>query len=307
MYARTLGSLLCRAMMDRRVANIYLSPALVRLARGEPLVFDDISCVLPTASTNSLLDIYAAGATNGMMIQPQHHVGAGGSDDAAAAVTANQFQSAAANTVDVADLCLSFELPFQPKGTSVIELVSGGANKDVTGENCREYTQLVIERLLSDVKIRSLVAEMRAPLTTIFDSRALKLFEPFELASMWKGLDKVTTLSEFVQYTVFDHGYTATHPTAKMLLEVLADLGPEDQRAFFRFLTGSPSLPVGGLAALRPRFTVVRRLGENEQQQLPSAMTCQNFLKLPAYESKSLLKEKLMQAIYEGAGSFLFT
>jgi E3 ubiquitin-protein ligase TRIP12 len=32
-----------------------------------------------------------------------------------------------------------------------------------------------------------------------------------------------------------------------------------EQRAFLRFVTGSPRLPPGGLAALQPRLTVVRK------------------------------------------------
>ena len=43
------------------------------------------------------------------------------------------------------------------------------------------------------------------------------------------------------------------------LLEVLSELEPQDQRRFLRFVTGCPRLPPGGLAALQPRLTVVRK------------------------------------------------
>ncbi len=43
------------------------------------------------------------------------------------------------------------------------------------------------------------------------------------------------------------------------LLEILSELNAADQRAFLRFVTGCPRLPPGGLAALQPRLTVVRK------------------------------------------------
>lgn len=37
---------------------------------------------------------------------------------------------------------------------------------------------------------------------------------------------------------------------------------------------------------------------------LPSAMTCANYLKLPPYSCKEVLRDRLMYAIHEGTGSF---
>ena len=44
----------------------------------------------------------------------------------------------------------------------------------------------------------------------------------------------------------------------QQLIEVLCSLDRKDQRLFMRFITGSPRLPLGGFAALRPRLQVVR-------------------------------------------------
>lgn len=44
--------------------------------------------------------------------------------------------------------------------------------------------------------------------------------------------------------------------------------------------------------------------GISPDQVLPSVMTCQNYLKLPAYTSKDILRERLNLAITEGQGSF---
>ena len=90
-------------------------------------------------------------------------------------------------------------------------------------------------------------------------------------------------------------------------------------------------MPPGGLAALQPRLTVVRKapsdaaaaiaLQQQQQMQqeggggdgggfaaadgdLPSAMTCVNYLKLPPYSSKEAVRDRLLYAIREGQGSF---
>lgn len=118
---------------------------------------------------------------------------------------------------------------------------------------------------------------------------------------------------------------------------MLTELDAVDQRRFLRFVTGSPRLPPGGLAALQPRLTVVRKLSAGGEAlgtsapgaasvpglsaggssslaagavrsladgDLPSVMTCANYLKVPAYSSRDVLCERLLYAIRDGQGSF---
>lgn len=114
----------------------------------------------------------------------------------------------------------------------------------------------------------------------------------------------------------------------------MAEFTPEQQHAFCQFVTGAPRLPPGGLAALSPKLTIVRKvlsiiyhdicywdvysysvqscsLGvtwctfdyhqhpssavntsnstgatEPADDDLPSVMTCANYLKLPPYSTK---------------------
>lgn len=42
----------------------------------------------------------------------------------------------------------------------------------------------------------------------------------------------------------------------------------------------------------------------NLQPDLPTVMTCQNYLKLPEYNSMDILKEKLFLAMEEGGNEF---
>ncbi|GMI64909.1 hypothetical protein HRI_000160200 [Hibiscus trionum] len=43
---------------------------------------------------------------------------------------------------------------------------------------------------------------------------------------------------------------------------------------------------------------------ESADDDLPSVMTCANYLKLPPYSTKEIMYKKLLYAINEGQGSF---
>lgn len=68
----------------------------------------------------------------------------------------------------------------------------------------------------------------------------------------------------------------------------------------------SPLVSSLGFAKLTPPFTVVRKESADHPADhvLPSVMTCQNYLKLPAYSTRDILADKLRLAIREGQGSF---
>ena len=100
------------------------------------------------------------------------------------------------------------------------------------------------------------------------------------------------------------------------LLEIIRELDHEQRRAFLQFVTGAPRLPPGGLASLNPKLTIVRKVvqiicvafilyksilldffspdilrfeqhcSSRADTDLPSVMTCANYLKLPPYSSK---------------------
>ena len=43
-----------------------------------------------------------------------------------------------------------------------------------------------------------------------------------------------------------EHGFTSESRAIRWLLEIVSEFNPEEQRAFLRFVTGSPRLPIGG-------------------------------------------------------------
>ena len=94
----------------------------------------------------------------------------------------------------------------------------------------------------------------------------------------------------------------------RILYEVMASYNREEQRQFLQFVTGCPRLPVGGFKALSPPLTIVKKSFDsqdvNPDDYLPSVMTCVNYLKLPDYSTKQIMREKLRIAAMEGQYCF---
>lgn len=107
------------------------------------------------------------------------------------------------------------------------------------------------------------------------------------------------TREELIAYTEPKLGYSRDSPGFLRLVDVLVDMGAEERRRFLQFTTGCGSLPPGGLANLHPRLTVVRKGTGDDDGSFPSVNTCLHYLKLPAYSSKELLKERLTAATME--------
>ena len=94
-------------------------------------------------------------------------------------------------------------------------------------------------------------------------------------------------------------GFSSDDKTIVALWEIMAECNTEERLAFIKFVTSVPQAPLQGFQALEPRFGI--RNAGTELDRLPTASTCVNLLKLPDYQDKELLREKLLYAIKSGA------
>lgn len=104
-----------------------------------------------------------------------------------------------------------------------------------------------------------------------------------------------------------DHGFTQDSKTIQYFYDILSAYNKEEQRLFLQFVTGTPRLPTGGFKALNPPLTIVRKTNDGKQSPddyLPSVMTCVNYLKLPEYTSKEVMRQKMKFAASEGSMCF---
>eukprot|EP00747_Dinoflagellata_sp_TGD_P220553 gnl/TRDRNA2_/TRDRNA2_92512_c0_seq1.p1 gnl/TRDRNA2_/TRDRNA2_92512_c0~~gnl/TRDRNA2_/TRDRNA2_92512_c0_seq1.p1 ORF type:complete len:692 (+),score=115.70 gnl/TRDRNA2_/TRDRNA2_92512_c0_seq1:23-2077(+) len=87
-----------------------------------------------------------------------------------------------------------------------------------------------------------------------------------------------------------------TNDLVRWVAEVLRGLTRVQREAFLRYVTGSPRLPAGGAAALRPKMTLQVIPGWSTDA-LPVAHTCANLLDLPLYTDLEMLRTRLLIAL----------
>ena len=300
---RMLGRAVGKALQDGRLLDLALSPVFYRAVSGRTLALDDLAEVDPELG-RTLEQL----STAAKQIDELKKSGA----------AEKEWRAVTVGGAAVEDMCLTFTLP----GDDAFELTPGGAEVTVTAENLGDYVAAVVDASVGGGIARQLDA-FRGGLADILPPATFGMFTEPEIDRMLCGQGQAWTPELLGENMTYDHGYNAQSPPIKALVEVMCGYGPEEQRAFLRFVTGAPRLPPGGLAALQPRLTVVCKqpsgaaggtAGTGSQPlssgttladtDLPSAMTCASYLKMPPYSCVEVLKERLGYAITEGIGSF---
>ncbi|KAG0572814.1 hypothetical protein KC19_VG127600 [Ceratodon purpureus] len=301
-HFRLLGRVMAKALQDGRLLDLPLSTPFYKIVLGQELDLYDIETLDPELG-RTLVEMQ-------VLVRKKQFVEASGQS-----VDGLRFRGSR-----VEDLCLDFTLPGHPD----YELKSQGRDVMVELENLEEYISLVVEATVKG-GIGAQVEAFRAGFNQVFQLSSLQIFSQDELEYLLCGRRELWAPESLPDIMKFDHGYTASSPPIRNLLGIMSELTPDEQRAFLRFVTGAPRLPPGGLAALSPKLTIVRKhptggtgtafgttppgalagMGTTlADRDLPSVMTCANYLKLPPYSCKEIMKERLMYAIYEGQGSF---
>jgi len=203
----------------------------------------------------------------------------------------------------IQDLCLDFTLPGYPD----IELVENGSEVEVTNWNVEEYLKEIINFTIGKGVSKQIEA-FRKGFNSVFPISNLSIFDNDELVLLFGGSENEDwSYENLINCIHADHGYTMDSPQIIYLVEVMSEMNDTEKRDFIQFVTGCPKLPLGGFKNLKPPFTVVCKTTEashKPDEYLPSVMTCANYLKIPQYSCKEVLKEKLEIAYKEGRGCF---
>ncbi|KAG1365699.1 E3 ubiquitin-protein ligase UPL4 [Cocos nucifera] len=155
----------------------------------------------------------------------------------------------------IEDLCLDFTLP----GYSNYELTLESNSKMVNIANLEEYIALVVDATIK-CGISRQVEAFKSGFNEVFRLKTLQIFTEDELELLLCGEGDTWDFTKLVDHIKFDHGYTASSPPVLNLLEIMQEFESNQRRAFLQFVTGAPRLPPGGLAALNPKLTVVRKV-----------------------------------------------
>jgi ubiquitin-protein ligase E3 C len=179
-----------------------------------------------------------------------------------------------------------------------------GAATPVTNDNRLAYVTYVARHRLQAQPYRQTTAFLRG-LSALVQPSWLSMFNRAELQALIGGTSASVDVADLRAHTVYGGTYVIgddgeEHPTVRLFWDVMQGFGDAERRALLKFVTSTPRAPLLGFGALRPNFSI--RDSGRDQTRLPSTSTCVNLLKLPMYTSAEVLREKLLTAVFSGAG-----
>ncbi len=217
------------------------------------------------------------------------------------------------NDAEVEAMGLTFEISVGghiSKGSpKTVDLLPGGRLIPVKSKvQIFQYMHAVANQLLNIQGARQTKAFLRG-FRDLIPASWVRLFSANELQNVISGDDSVRGIDVPSLKLAMSYlgGYHSSQQYIKDFWDIIEnDLSPEQQRKFLRFMTSCSRQPLLGFGSLEPSPAIQQiRLTDEEpskNSKLPSSQTCFNLLKLPNYNCKALLKEKLLAAIESGAG-----
>ncbi|CAO3648658.1 unnamed protein product [Cunninghamella echinulata] len=294
---KTLGRFVARAMLDFRIIDMQFSVAFFKLVFSANCSPIELICQVDPVIGKSIKLLQS-------FVDKKQDI----YNDTS--LTSSEKQEAVKNIqidgITIDDLCLYFTVPGSKNNQN---LKSQGDEVPVTIQNVSEYLELLIDTYVGSGVSKQIDA-FRSGFNECFPIDDLKILTYEELVLLFGTFEEDWSLKTLEDSIKADHGFTMQSHSVKNLLEILSELDLQGRRDFLQFTTGSPRLPIGGWKALRPLFTVVRKVTEaplKADDYLPSVMTCANYFKMPDYTDKAIMLQRLRTAIAEGKDSFLLS
>ena len=174
----------------------------------------------------------------------------------------------------------------------IVELVPGGKSLQVSYEKAVEYAGLVAKARIGEAG--NWYKAIRKGISAVIPIDLLNLFswKQVETLACGAGDIKVDILRANTEYT---GGTNESDPHIAFFWEVLTEMNPKEKQLFLRFVWGRSRLPASKtfthmkISKLAPRGPV--------DKYLPVSHTCFFTIDLPPYNSKEVMKEKILYAI----------
>jgi len=191
--------------------------------------------------------------------------------------------------------------------SQVVDLVPDGRNIPVTDEDKEKYVSLVCQHRMTS----AIDKQIKAYLEGFYDlvkPGLISIFTPKELELLISGMPEIDILD--LKKNTDYNGYRVTDKQIGWFWNIMFSLSKSDKAAFLQFVTGSSKVPLNGFSELQgmrgTQKFAIHKVG-GVAGSLMSAHTCFNSLDLPLYDSEESMREKLLYAIKEGGGAFLFS
>lgn len=226
---------------------------------------------------------------------------------------------------DVSELNLTFSVDQDVMGKIVThELRPGGSRRAVTDLNKIIYIHYMAYFHMH-TQIREQTAAFNRGFRSIVNPEWLSLFSAPELQRLISGDTVPLDLRDLRKHTQYYGGFHDSHRVVGWLWDILAkDFTEEERKLFLKFVTSCSKPPLLGFAHLEPPFSIrCVEVGDDEDtgdtigsvirgfftirkrdplNRLPTSSTCFNLLKLPNYQKKSTLRDKLRYAVCSNTG-----
>lgn len=292
---KVLGKFIARSMLDSRIVDISINPMFFRIA-------SKMSEIRLSIETVAEIDRNLATSLRFLMQFDTVKKKILNNKNICEKEKEQRLKDIRIQDMSIEDLSLNFTLPGFPD----IHLASNGDEKLVTIDNIGEYVDLIIDFTIGK-GVREQINAFRDGFSSVLPYSSLALFTPEELSMLFGQSKEDWSIETLVDSIKADHGYNMDSRSIRNFLDILTSMDDMERRQFLQFITGSPKLPIGGFKNLTPPLTVVCKSHEPPlmpDDYLPSVMVCANYLKLPDYTTKEIMKLKLFLAMKEGQGSF---
>ncbi|KAL7721723.1 HECT-type E3 ubiquitin transferase [Entamoeba marina] len=198
-------------------------------------------------------------------------------------------------TDDINELELDFEalVPYFDTYKSY-DLIENGRNVSVTNDNFQLYLDKYTDFYMSTSVTKQFNA-FHDGFNRVVTSKLIQSMRPEELELVICGV-KTLDFDALEKNTKYK-GYTEDSKVVKDFWSIVKEFDDEKKKLLLTFVTANDRVPVGGLGNLN--FAIVKY---GDVKQYPTASTCFNLLNIPPYDSREVLKERLIFAIENSRG-----
>lgn len=189
-----------------------------------------------------------------------------------------------------------------------VELKPGGAKIEVTDANKAEYIQLLVRHHIVGA-IKDQVQAFQKGLGVFFSApllvRLRRECTPTDVKLLLCGAPEID-VDDWQASAEYRGRLDRGSAQVGWFWSVLRSMSGNERAKVLDFCTGSPQAPASGFANLMGYSGVQQKfcleLLDGGLDRFPTAATCFNTLKMPAYASEEQLREKLLAAISNAQG-----
>ncbi|GBE61096.1 HECT-domain (ubiquitin-transferase) domain-containing protein [Babesia ovata] len=200
---------------------------------------------------------------------------------------------------EIESMGLTFTTTMSSLGDSApVEIMKGGSDMLVTKENLNLFLFM-----FADFKCNTMIEKQSSAflqgISSVIPLDWLRMFSYSELVYLISGSSAAINIEDMRANATYSAGYTDTSEVIVWFWEILSEFDDEQRRMFLWFVTCCKREPLMGFRQLQPPFCITR---DTNADNLPTAATCINLLKLPEYGSKAVLRLKLLDAMTMSKG-----